>query len=321
MKEKYKAVIIGCGNIAAHYDQPEHSDRILTHAHAYVNEPRVKLCAMADIDKKKADEASRIWGCMPYYDVREMLDEENADIISICVPDGLHKEMLDLCLEYKPKIVFCEKPLTTDISSAEEIVMKYANAGIPLAVDFMRRWDPEVQQLRDEISGVKYGRVINICGTYSKGILHNGSHLIDLLFYLFGEISTAIPLPGATDQYENDPTIDAFISFESGIKAHIMGADANNYTVFELDILFEKARIKFVDSGFFIIKFGLEENTLYPRFLKLKEEFRRDTGLKNALGIAVSDLINFIEGGKNLNCSGEDALYDQKICINIRDNL
>jgi len=106
MTVKYNAAIIGCGRIAVLFDQPDQDDKILTHAHAYSLEPRVHLCAMADIDEQKANHAVKVWGGTPYSDVRKMLGQENIDIISICVPDENHEEVLDICLSYRPKAVF-----------------------------------------------------------------------------------------------------------------------------------------------------------------------------------------------------------------------
>ena len=317
MAIRYNAAIIGCGNIAALYDQPQHSDHILTHAHAYTLEPRIQLCAMADVNKQKADDATRIWGGIPYYDSNEMLEHENIDIISICVPDEQHEKMLDICYDYHPKAVFCEKPLTLDMQSAERIVKKYSDAGIVLAVNFSRRWDPTIQSLKKEFEKGTYGDVLNVTGIYTKGILHNGSHLIDILRYLFGDIADAIPLSAKFDWFENDPTVDAFIKFRNGVQAHIVSADARNYSIFEIDILCEKARFHFNKSGFHMIEYGLMENPIYSGYLELFEKQRVQTGLDKSLSYAISNIIDAIEGKDNIICSGNDALVAQNLCLNL----
>lgn len=314
---RYNAAIIGCGNIAALYDQPQHSDHILTHAHAYTLEPRIQLCAMADVDKQKADDATRIWCGTPYYDSKEMLEHENIDIISICVPDEHHEKMLDICYDYRPKAVFCEKPLTLDMQSAERIVNKYSKAGILLAVNFSRRWDPTMQSLKKEFENGTYGDVLNVIGIYTKGILHNGSHLVDILRYLFGDIAEAIPLSAKFDWYENDPTVDAFIKFCGGAQAHIASADARSYSIFEIDILCEKARFHFNKSGLQMMEYGIRDNPIYTGYLELFEKQRVQTGLNKSISYAVSNIIDAIEGKNDIICSGNDALIAQNTCLKL----
>ncbi len=319
MKTEYNAAIIGCGNIGALFDRPTQKKNILTHAHAYLLEPRTQLCAMVDADAKKAQDAAKTWGGIPYSDAREMLENENPEIISICVPDELHKEILDLCCKYHPKAVFCEKPLTLDMKSAEDIIKKYNDAGIHLAVNFSRRWDPTVQQLKKEFEIMSFGKILNVSGIYTKGILHNGSHMINLLEYLFGSITRAVPLACRVDWKEKDPTIDAFIMFSNGVKAHLSGADSRNYGIFEVDILCEKARFCFNKTGLQIIKYNLIKNPVYSGYMELAETSREKTGLNNALLYAVSNIIDTLEGKSRLLCTGTDAYNTQKTCLMIRD--
>lgn len=317
MAIRYNAAIIGAGNIGALYDQTKHGDHILTHAHAYTLEPRIQLCAMTDIDKQKADHATRLWGGTPYYDSKEMLDHEKIDIISICVPDEHHEKIIDICYEYRPKAVFCEKPLTLDMESAERIVKKYSDAGIIFAVNFSRRWDPTMQSLKKEFEKGTYGNVLNVTSIYTKGILHNGSHLIDILRYLFGDIAYVVPLSAKFDWYENDPTVDAFLNFSNGVHAHIISADARSYSIFEIDILCEKARFHFNKSGLQMIEYGVRDNPIYPGYLEIFEKQCIQTGLNKSISYAVSNIIDAIEGKNDIICSGNDALIAQNTCLKL----
>ncbi|WP_164997912.1 Gfo/Idh/MocA family protein [Methanolobus psychrotolerans] len=309
--------IIGCGNIAALYDRPYQSDRVLTHAHAYSLETRTRLCAMVDVDYQKANDATCTWGGVAYNDPKEMLDNENIDIISICVPDEQHEKMLELCYEYNPKAVFCEKPLTINMESGKRIVNKYSEAGIVLAVNYSRRWDPITQHLKNEFEKGTYGKILNITGIYTKGILHNGSHLVDILRFLFGNIEKAIPLSARFDWYENDPAVDAFLKFTNGAQAHVVTGDARSYSIFEIDILCEKARFHFNRSGLEMTEYSIRINPMYPGYLEMYEKKRIQTGLNKSMSYAVSNIIDTIEGNDNIICSGYDALHTQKTCLKL----
>ena len=162
-------------------------------------------------------------------------------------------------------------------------------------------------------------KILNVSGIYTKGILHNGSHMINLLEYLFGSITRAVPLACRVDWKEKDPTIDAFIMFSNGVKAHLSGADSRNYGIFEVDILCEKARFCFNKTGLQIIKYNLIKNPVYSGYMELAETSREKTGLNNALLYAVSNIIDTLEGKSRLLCTGTDAYNTQKTCLMIRD--
>jgi len=314
---KYNAAIIGCGNIGALYDKPHHSDRILTHAHAYSLEPRIHLGAMADTDEHRANNATKIWGGKPYYDAEIMLDHEDIDIISICVPDKYHEKMLDLCLSHNPKAVFCEKPITLDVASAMRIVEEYAESGIFLAVNYSRRFDTSIINLKKEITQGTYGNVLNIIGIYTKGILHNGSHLVDLFHFIFGNVVYAVPLSGRIDWRSEDPTLDAYLEFSNGAKAHLVGADERQYSIFDVDILCEKGRFQFNQFGLKMAEYYIREDPLYPGYKDLTDGKITQTKLNRSMLHAIANIIDTIEGKDTLICSGIDAVIDQKICIEL----
>ena len=79
----YSALIIGAGQIASGFDSPQ-DKAILTHAHAYKNNPDIDFLGFYDVDYKKAESAAQKWGVNSYK------EPVKADIISICVPDEYH---------------------------------------------------------------------------------------------------------------------------------------------------------------------------------------------------------------------------------------
>ena len=143
----YHAVIIGAGNIAAGFDSP-HSSHILTHAHGYQQNPLFCLRGFYDKDQTKAKQAAQIWGCRAY----EALDDalKGAEVISCCVPDSYHKEVLQQAAKYHPRLVITEKPLAVSMEEARAVQRIYGGR-IPLLLNYSRRFLKEFQKLRQEI--------------------------------------------------------------------------------------------------------------------------------------------------------------------------
>ena len=186
-KVKYKAVIIGAGRIGAQFDFPKNKE-ILTHAHAYYKHPKVKLMGFFDVNKGAAKKAAKKWGCNAYFDLTEMFKNEKPDIVSICTPDKFHYSVLLKVVKYKPKIVICEKPITTSLEHTRKIIKFYKKAGVSILINYPRRFDKKIHVIKKAIDEGRYGKILCASGIYTKGILHNGSHLIDLCYFLFGKM-------------------------------------------------------------------------------------------------------------------------------------
>ena len=137
-----------------------------------------------------------------------------ADAISCCLPDSLHYECCQLALSLG-FAVFCEKPLTTSLEQAK-LLADQANA-LPFMVNFSKRSTPALAALKQvldeetlgileqvEISYLQSWQKSHVWGnpeenfrwkwrllpSYNPGgcLSDLGSHLLDTLFLLFGEV-------------------------------------------------------------------------------------------------------------------------------------
>ena len=84
------------------------------------------------------------------------------------------------------------------------------------------------------------GKLNNVIGHYSKGIRNNASHLLDLMVWLFGKVSSQRLLTDIKDGAY--PSASFKLEF-SDINAHIFDFDYKNYEIFELDIIGTRGRI------------------------------------------------------------------------------
>jgi predicted dehydrogenase len=311
---KYKAAIIGCGRIGAFLGDPKNPKGVLTHAHAYKYSKQTNLVALVDINKNKASKAAKIWRTRFYTNISKMFLKEKPDIVSICVPDEFHEDVLKSCLKYKPKAVFCEKPLTTNIKSAKHLVKEYKKAKIFLAVNYTRRWNKTFINLRKKIKKNKYGCLLNAIGIYNKGILHTGSHLIDLLRFFFGEINQAVPLAARIDWKKTDPTLDVLLRLKNDAAAYLVGTDARQYEIFELDLLFEKGRIRLTETGVSIEYSKLINSPLVKGIKSVSVPQIKKTNLTSTLLKAPAAIIKALKNNEKLPCSGADILDTEEVC-------
>jgi myo-inositol 2-dehydrogenase / D-chiro-inositol 1-dehydrogenase len=110
------------------------------------------------LPEKAAEVASAVPGARVTNDPFDAIADEDVDAILLATPGPTHEKQLLACLE-QGKPVLCEKPLTTDSVSSLEVARREAELGAPLIqVGFMRRFDPEYQQLKALIEGGELGQ-------------------------------------------------------------------------------------------------------------------------------------------------------------------
>lgn len=314
--KKLTAVIIGAGRIAAGFDTPK-SKVVLTHAHAYVNHNNVELAGLYDIDFDKAAQMAKQWSTKAFRNFKEM-SEVKPDIVSVCTPDDQHFATLKQVLTMKPKLVITEKPLTTKVKDSQALLALYKKEKIPVLVNFSRRFDTTVQTVKRALVRGQYGNVVAATGIYGKGILHNGSHMIDLARFLFGEVHASQALFSRAD-YDNasDKTIGGFISFDLCPQFYLMAADERKYSIFELDIVCEKARLQFTDSGFYLHEQKTIPDPLYKGYTILAKETVRSTHLSNAMTGLVDNAVQFLLKKQPLISTLENAYETQLACTKL----
>jgi myo-inositol 2-dehydrogenase/D-chiro-inositol 1-dehydrogenase len=91
-------------------------------------------------------------------DPLDAIAADDVDAVLLATPGPTHEKQLLACLEHR-KPVLCEKPLTTDVETSLDVVRREAELETPLIqVGFMRRFDPEYQQLKALIDGGELGQ-------------------------------------------------------------------------------------------------------------------------------------------------------------------
>ncbi len=98
------------------------------HANCHTNDELSDLIAVCDVVKERADEAAERLGVKAYYCLKDLLANEELDVIDVTTGGyengSWHYEPTIEALQ-AGKIVLCEKPLSNDIHEAREMV-KYA---------------------------------------------------------------------------------------------------------------------------------------------------------------------------------------------------
>lgn len=250
MPEPLRALVIGCGTIAGGYNEGSGDAMVLTHALAYVRHPDYMLAACADPNPTARAAFVRRWApCSEYANLDAALDAETFDIASICTPTGSHLAVLARLLGSDVRAVFAEKPLDGDAAGARAIGAMFTAKRVPVAVNFTRRFDPAMHELRAELGSGRHGALRAVAGWYCRGILNNGSHLIDLIAFLTGSVPRLETIIAVhEDGIPNDPSVSALLNLD-GVPVHLIAGDARDFNRFEVEFVFSAGIIALEESG------------------------------------------------------------------------
>ncbi len=143
-----KIGLIGCGFMGS------------MHANCYQNIEGVKVTAVADVRREKAEELAALSGAEIYADGKALIENADVDAIDVCLPTYLHAEHALLAMK-RVKYVFVEKPvaLTVDEGNALIAAAKESDANVQIG-QVIRFWDEYVELAKIVKSGI-YGKVIH----------------------------------------------------------------------------------------------------------------------------------------------------------------
>jgi predicted dehydrogenase len=310
---EFRVLIIGAGKIGAFFDSPG-DEAVLSHGHSFSRHPGFSLLGFVDTDPIKARKAALVWGGEAFESLDTAFRHHNVDVAVVAVPDEFHGQILHQLVKYQLKCVLAEKPLAQSLHESEKITELYKEKHIPLAVNYIRRFVPEFIELRGRIASCEFGAFLGGSGYYGKGTMHNGSHLVDLIRYLLGEVTAVTPIGCILDWNENDPTCSAVLGLSCGGKIIVQAVDCRNFTIFELDLFFAEKRVRIVDSGFTVELCDTHDSGLYAGYRTLSAPLTQDTHLSIALYTVAEAIFNFLMEGKTLPCGADDGVKAIEIC-------
>jgi predicted dehydrogenase len=140
----------------------------------------------------------------------ELLADPAIDAIVLATPHSQHAEQVILAAA-AGKHVFCEKPFALTKAEAQAAVEATQRAGVTLALDYNRRFHPEMAKLRDRIASGELGTIEHVEATMTfpnaltlppdawranrdetpcGGLTPMGVHAIDGMIDLCGEIDS-----------------------------------------------------------------------------------------------------------------------------------
>jgi len=170
--------------------------------------PQVELVVISDINKKLSKYVKNSGLNVPFFsDLSQMLKEVDMDAVFICTPPFTNLSLISQCAEYNLDM-FVEKPLAESFKSAKKIVEFVSKRKIIHSTGYLFAHIPIFRKAKDLLEknilgqifcfrssmyismvfGPKKGWLFDKSKSGGGVIINTASHIIFLLFWLFGSV-------------------------------------------------------------------------------------------------------------------------------------
>jgi len=245
--------IVGLGRIGSSLETDPLREKPCTHAGAMIHNPDCRLVAGCDIKPEARQQFISQWS--PDYSfevfnsIDSMLKKLRPEILSIATPPNTHRELVQTAVRAQVPVVICEKPLAHSLRDARAIVRKHTSGQARILVNHERRYSRDYQAVREYVATQRYGALLSLHGTLYFGksathrdvLLHDGTHMIDIINYLIGTTCSLKKRYGSM----RARTSSAFLFGQAGaVPVSIEIGSGRDHLLFELELSFECGRIR-----------------------------------------------------------------------------
>ena len=230
----YRAALIGCSRMGAFIDNevpPE--KRPYSHAAGYEACQQTELVACSDQRAEvmeKTGQRYNIPAQHQYLDYREMIEQENLDIVSVATQPEHRAEIVIYAVDHGIKAIYAEKALAASLAEADAMVEAVERNGAILNLGTNRRWDPGYDQMKAVIDSGRIGELKTLTLHQTSALFNGASHGFDLLQRLNSDVAVdwvQAHLPDGDevidgDILREDPTGHGIIQFANGVTAYAL---------------------------------------------------------------------------------------------------
>jgi len=198
MSQKIRFAVVGSGHIGKR------------HAVMISQNPESELVAMADVNPALASEILEKFDVPFFNSIEELLASGlEFDVVNICTPNNFHAPQSIAALE-AGKHVVVEKPMALTKADCEDVIYKSLQAGKLVFCVMQNRYSPPSVWLKDVLTNKRLGEIYHVqincfwnrdnryykAGGWKGSQVTDGgtlftqfSHFIDIMYWLFGDIS------------------------------------------------------------------------------------------------------------------------------------
>jgi predicted dehydrogenase len=228
-----RAGVIGVGALGQH------------HARVYASLAGCRLAGLYDVDPKRAAAVAERHGCPVFPHLREFIAA--VDAVSVAVPTVDHHRVARALLE-AGKDVLVEKPITTTLEEADDLIRLAESRKAVLQVGHIERFNPAVEALKRHAVSPRFIEVHRL-GSFSPRsldidvVLDLMIHDLDIVLALDGSEPVQVDAVGVAVLTPKVDIANARLRFASGLIANLTASRVSAEKVRKFRVFFPRTYI------------------------------------------------------------------------------
>lgn len=266
-----KVAIIGCG--------------LIGNKRATFLPKEMELSIVCDLNEQLGTQLAEIFNCTYEKNWQKIADNPEIQAVFIATTNNFLTPIAEACI-LKGKHVLIEKPGARNPDEFQKLIDIHQKNPVVVRFGFNHRYHPSLLKAKEIVDSEKFGTVMFIRAKYGHGarlgygnewrfdpeiagggeLLDQGSHLIDLVNFLIGEMDEVTGMTGKlfwSEKLEDSAFI--IMKNQKGQLAQLSATCVEWKNLFQFEIMCKKAKIQINGLG---KSYGRESITLY----KMKPE-------------------------------------------------
>ncbi len=292
------------------------------HAEKYSQMDDVELAGIADLDRVQAEAVSKKLRTNSYTDYRDLIGK--VDAVSVVVPTPAHYKVSRDFLENDIDVLI-EKPITTTLLEADELISISETRGLIIQVGHLERFNPAILSLRDIVKNPRFIEshrlsIFKERGTDVSVVLDLMIHDIDIISgFVKSEIKSihAAGIPVITDRAD---IANTRLEFMNGCVANVTASRISTKNERKIRLFQQDAYISvdFANHEITIVrKKGGANESVIPGMDIQQLRFEKSDALKDELTAFVKS-VSRREAPEVTGQVGRDAL---KVALSVMDQI
>ena len=324
----WRTLLAGFGQIAAGYA----TDPVMARHYRYASHAQVlsehtafMWDSVIDPDERAREHARVAWNIThSVASVIDMPERETIEVLVLANPPAGRMELLQALPGLKAVLV--EKPLGPERASARQLLDYCEDRGLPLQVNLLRRADTSHRQLAEYGLRSAVGRVQGGLCLYGNGLYNNGSHMVDLLRMLLGEIRTVQALesvsPFAEGPLANDFNVPFTVTTENDATVFFQPLRFDSYRENGLDLWGDDGRLSLMQEGLLQLSYPRMDNRALSGSWEVASDQveAKTTSLGEAFYQMYENLAAVMMGEESLVSPGASAMRTEEVLQAVRQS-
>jgi predicted dehydrogenase len=257
---------------------------------------------------------------------------ENVDCVSVVVPTSNHHETVMRCLD-AGKSVLVEKPISSTVTEADEMIAKAENSGLVFGVGHIERFNSTYRSVASDDLSPKFIEshrlaVFNPRGTDVAVVLDLMIHDIDIILDMVKCPVASVNAVGVSVVSDEVDIANARIEFEGGCVANLTSSRISQKQMRKIRMFRRNAYVSMDfltgESEVFKLKSGFKPEAAagaVPQMMQGISYDKHPNDGKNALEIELRDFISAVENGADTIVTAQDGRKALEVASKVMESM